>query len=383
MKSLIAPFLIFLGASACLAQTTSFTYQGHLTDMNNPPTGIYQMEFKLFDALSEGNKIGPTIPNNVSVAHGVFSVTLDFGATVFTGQNRFLEIAVRKNANENFTVLTPRQQISSSPYSIRTLSAAQADLAMDANKLGGVAAGEYVTTSTVGSAFIRNDLAEQQTADFNISGAGVLGGNLTANTITSQTGTNVYGFRQTDGTTVLSTYIGGSASGAEGGWFGTESDSPLHFFTNNGQSSLTILQNGNVGIGTFNPSAKLHLTGNAVQDRSSSGVVKAMLSVAADGTITRCYNGVTGSSSGGCGFTVSAGSSGTYRINIGFQLTDRFLSVSARGFTSVIIGIPPTMMSADFRFNPLPNANPNEVFVDTFQAENGATTNAPFMLIVY
>ncbi len=46
-----------------------------------------------------------------------------------------------------------------------------------------------------------------------------------------------------------------------GGFFGTYSNDALGFFTNN-LLKMTILQGGNVGIGTNNPSAKLHINSN-------------------------------------------------------------------------------------------------------------------------
>src|SRR5688500_15245378 len=119
--------LIMILSAGAFSQTPVFTYQGKLSDTGAPPTGTYQMEFRLFDAASGGGQIGNVVPNNaVSVVDGIFTVSLNFGgATTFTGADRFLQISVRRNAGESFVMLNPRQQIASSPYSIRTLSAAQ------------------------------------------------------------------------------------------------------------------------------------------------------------------------------------------------------------------------------------------------------------------
>jgi len=168
--SLVA--LLVVLCSFSFGQTTAFNYQGNLTDTGTPQS-TYQMQFKLFDASAAGNQIGSTITkSSVTVTDGVFSVSLDFGSNVFSGANRFLEIGVRRDANESYTILSPRQQIASSPYSIRTISAQQADLALNSNQLGGVAASEYVTTTNGGTSFIRNGTV-QQTGDYNISGTGV------------------------------------------------------------------------------------------------------------------------------------------------------------------------------------------------------------------
>lgn len=155
----MAIFLAALfGAQTATAQTTAFNYQGKLSEGGNPANGDYLLEFKLFDQAAGGNQIGETVPNvAVTATAGIFNTRLDFGATPFTGADRFLEIAVKKNAGDAYTILSPRQQINSSPYSIRTLSAAQADVALDANKLGGVPASDYVTTGNVGSSFIKNN----------------------------------------------------------------------------------------------------------------------------------------------------------------------------------------------------------------------------------
>lgn len=114
------------------------------------PQATYQMQVRLFGSLSGSDQIGSTITNtNVAVNEGVFTVNLDFGAAVFTGEERFLQIAVRRNASESFVTLRARQQIPSSPYSIHTLSATQADAALDSNKLDGVDAS--MTLMKIGS----------------------------------------------------------------------------------------------------------------------------------------------------------------------------------------------------------------------------------------
>lgn len=69
--------------------------------------------------------------------------------------------------------------------------------------------------------------------------------------LTVQTAAGQYGLTHTDGAVRVSSYIGSSNSGATGGWFGTVSNHDLHFFTNNGQPSLTVARDGKVGVGAF------------------------------------------------------------------------------------------------------------------------------------
>src|SRR5438874_13758866 len=84
--------LVLLGTSVASAQTSSFTYQGRLTDGGTAAIGNYDLQFALWDSISGGSQIGSTQTlNTVAVSNGVFRVTLDFGANSFTGANRFLE----------------------------------------------------------------------------------------------------------------------------------------------------------------------------------------------------------------------------------------------------------------------------------------------------
>ena len=68
--------------------TTAFTYQGHLNTSGNAANGFYALSFAVYDASVAGNLIAGPITNSVvAVSNGLFTVTLDFGAGVFTGTN--------------------------------------------------------------------------------------------------------------------------------------------------------------------------------------------------------------------------------------------------------------------------------------------------------
>lgn len=119
---------VCLTAVSVLAQTTEFTYQGKLADTVMPQSATYDFEFRL--CVSETNCASPlaTQPRSgVAVSGGIFTVKLDFGATHFTGADRWLEIAVKRPAEANYTALLPRQRITSAPYAIRAANATSAD----------------------------------------------------------------------------------------------------------------------------------------------------------------------------------------------------------------------------------------------------------------
>jgi hypothetical protein len=115
------------------------------------------LQFVLWDNAGGGTQIGTTqTSSNVSVSGGIFSVLLDFGAATFPGGPRFLEISARLVGSGGFVLLTPREQIMSTPYAVRSSNATLADTATiattattatNATQLGGGAAGQYVLTS--------------------------------------------------------------------------------------------------------------------------------------------------------------------------------------------------------------------------------------------
>ncbi|PYS65119.1 MAG: hypothetical protein DMF76_03450, partial [Acidobacteria bacterium] len=140
-RSLVLLALLLWISAVTLAQSTTFTYQGRLTDGGTPANGMYNMQFRIFDTgiVGTGTQIGTTLtPPPVQVSAGAFSVQLDFGSGVFTGPARYLDIVV------NGTPLMPRQQITSTPYAIRSLAAVNADTATNSTQLGGVDAARFI-----------------------------------------------------------------------------------------------------------------------------------------------------------------------------------------------------------------------------------------------
>ena len=92
------------------AQTTAFSYQGRLSDGSSPANGIYDLQFSIYDALTGGSAVGGPITNAMTgVSNGLFATELDFGASIFNGADRWLEIAVRTNGNGSFAALAPRR----------------------------------------------------------------------------------------------------------------------------------------------------------------------------------------------------------------------------------------------------------------------------------
>jgi len=112
--------LCFSAALSARAQGTAFTYQGRLNDNGNPANGIYDLRFTIYDAAGGGSSVGSVITNaTTSVSNGLFTVTLDFGAGVFDGNPRWLEIGVKSNGVAGAHIpLTPRQPLTPSPYAI-------------------------------------------------------------------------------------------------------------------------------------------------------------------------------------------------------------------------------------------------------------------------
>ncbi len=312
------------------AQGNAFNFQGRLNDGTNPANGSYDLQFRLFNAITGGNPVGTVAERpNTPLINGVFSVNLDFGATAFNSPNAvFIEIAVKPSASANaFTVLGPRQQLTVVPFAVRANNATNADNSTNSvnsqnavNSVNSQNAQNANTLNGLGSSdFIRNSVAPIANQNFNIVGNGVINGTL---------------------------YVAGATT----------------------IGSPTITSNLSV-------SGNIATAGVATQPSNKGGFVKAMLFADENGVIQRCYNGVTGASTGNCGITISHPNAGIYDVDFPFPITDRFYSVTAEAGSTVTL----TASFATF-----PTLNSIRVFINITDIDHvGSRTDGDFMLIVY
>ncbi len=185
---------------------TAFTFQGHLTQGTNAANGNYDLTFSLYDSDSSTNSItSPLTNSSVAVSNGLFMTTLDFGASILTCTDAWLEISARTNGNGAFTTLSPRQNLTPAPYSVR---AAYAD------NLNGV----LPTCGLAGS--YTNALAFNNAAN-SFTGNGASLTNVNADTLGTLPAS---AFWQLGGN-------GGTTAGVN--FLGTTDDQPLEFKVNN------------------------------------------------------------------------------------------------------------------------------------------------------
>jgi hypothetical protein len=357
-------------SSTLLGQTSLFNFQGRLNDGGAPANGHYDLQFRLYDAISGGVRIGPVAnrPDTV-VINGVFSTTLSFGNTAFrTGEERFLEISVRPTGSQNeYVVLGARQQLLTVPFAVKASLADHADTAnsattatdatnsQNAASLGGVGASGYARLNFQNAG--------------NLQTTGSVGfGTVAPNTRLTLSGGAPW---TTASWTASMNMQNGSAFGWEangsGQRFGIgQTNNGLHFFR-------TIS-----GFGSTLTPAEYDMvitdSGNLSQPAERSGLPKGMVFVdptlPSDQYIVRCYNGVTGSSSGNCGFTMTRVGVGQYRVNFGFQVSDRFYSATAATWARTVIAQTSGSHSV-------------EVDARTILVDPGAHADASFYLIVF
>ncbi len=137
-------------AAAQVPMGTAFTYEGQLLQGGNPVNDTCEFEFSLWDdgnpAVPE-NQVGATLSETVIVEDGLLTVVLDFGADIFTGDARWLEIAVCCPPNvcssppTNFTTLSPRQELTPAPYSLRASNGVGGPDALNVDAAGNVGIG--------------------------------------------------------------------------------------------------------------------------------------------------------------------------------------------------------------------------------------------------
>ena len=151
------------------------------------------MTFALFATNSGGNTVAGPMTNSVTgVTNGLLAVMLDFGNSVFTGSNLWLEIGVRTNGAASFTTLSPRQPILPMPYAIMANSASNLLGTLPLAQLGAGTASISISGSAVTAANGVVTTGNYADPGWITSLAGSkISGNISGNAITATTASNV------------------------------------------------------------------------------------------------------------------------------------------------------------------------------------------------
>jgi hypothetical protein len=221
--------LILIGAmDPAAGQGTAFTYQGQLQEGGSPTTGLYDFTFSLYNVSSSGTAVaGPITNAATAVNDGFFAATVDFGAGVFDGTTYWLQIGVRTNGTGAFSGLSPRQELTPTPYAMfaEKVSAAGLGGAIPSANLAGVY-GSAVNFTNPADSFAGN-------------GSGLT--NVNAATVDGMTASSFWNTAGNAGTSPVVNFLG------------TTDNEPLNFRANNKTGlQLQYWSTANIIVSDFN-----------------------------------------------------------------------------------------------------------------------------------
>ncbi|MBI2889245.1 MAG: hypothetical protein HYY13_00515, partial [Nitrospirae bacterium] len=273
-SQLCAAAVIFLAGSnaAHAAPSKLLSYQARVTDANGQPLGdnTYQMRFRIYSTQADCN--GDTganllytethgVGSEKQITNGLFSVvignitsiTLAFDANYWLGA---MVDSDRDGSLADETQFTPCDQLTTSPYAIRSIAADSADVATNANACSADATCETNAVSATGNVtpsanntYTSGSAALRWSTIFGVAGnfsGNVTMGDASGDSVTVNAGT--FNFAN-----AVTTSLANSTSA----W-------------NIDANTLVIdATNNRVGIRVASPSYPLHVGGNAVVDQNN------------------------------------------------------------------------------------------------------------------
>ncbi len=249
---------------------TGITYQGFLKQNGVPGNGTFGMQFQLFDAMTGGTQIGPTLSLSVPVTNGQFTVALDFGASAFNGEARWLAITVQG------TPLSPRQEVRAAPY------------ALFAPTAGTAASATSATTATNFTGSLAGDVTGPQGATVvgQVGGqpaASVASGVVAANGATATSTANTLVRRDASGNfaagTITANLTGNVTGTASGNWSRTGDSATAGEFLGTTNNTALELRVNNAGALRLEPNGTSpNVIGGFSGNSVTAGVVGATIS---------------------------------------------------------------------------------------------------------
>lgn len=258
---LLLSFCLLVGAAQVHAVVTiqpdavpgSFNFQGRLEDAGTPVQGTRSIVFNLYDALTSGNLLDSNTVS-VTVTQGLFNASVTFSTTALAASGqKYLELVVAG------TTLSPREPLQSVPYA-QVAKYVESKSTMTVHKII-FADGSAQTAAGVGSAnslSVNTDAAITADADANGSGSVIL--NTGSNERMRIVNSGLVGVGTSSPTSLL--HVAGNmavASSMSVSGTGLSGTTPIFEVK---PATLSVLANGNVGIGTASPASNLHVMGS-------------------------------------------------------------------------------------------------------------------------
>lgn len=133
--------LLLPGVASAQTLTATFTYQGQLRNSGSTVNSDCDFQFTLWHLPVRSDttdQVGGVVSLTLHVNDGLFTAQLnsgnEFGSAAFTGDERWLQTAVRCPAGSgDYTTLAPRQELTATPYALSLKPGAQV---IGAEKLG-------------------------------------------------------------------------------------------------------------------------------------------------------------------------------------------------------------------------------------------------------
>ena len=320
---LLALVTLFTCARQTFAQGTAFTYQGKLNNNGSAVTGLYDFQFRLATDSVGSNHVGSAfLTNGVGVTNGLFTVTMDFGAGIFTGVNLWLQTDVRTNGGGGYTALTPLQSILPTPYAVFAKSASNVTGTISSSSVSG----------TYANAVTLNNSANQFTGAFTGNG-----GNLTNVNAATLGGISSAGFWRTNGNS--------GANPTNGAFIGTTDNFPFQIKINS--SRVSRFEPGGVSSHLANgtQTGAPNIVNGAAINLVSSGVVGAVI---AGGGATN-YSGGSMTNSVATDFgTIGGGAGNVIQTNSRFSTIaggDRNTIYSGADDSAILSGLSQSILT--------------------------------------